>query len=147
MPLTWDVRDIADHERVTSAPWDADRWHPVTDSLVWLALECGFGSITEKNEAEIAARIWMAQSAHGPYQYVGGKPVMLTLEDVRMHRGFRCNVADMTKAQFLNKHWRVMLSSAPHKRGPSAWQMVLDHHRDTLGVSNIGSCAEAETMV
>jgi hypothetical protein len=147
MPLTWDVRDIADHERVTSAPWDSNKWHPVTDSLVWLSLNCGFSSITEKNVEEAAARIWLAQSLLGAFQTVGGRSVLLTLDDVRMHRGFRSNVSDLTWPQFMKKYREALLSQRPFARGPSAWQRVADHHHDTLGVSNVGSCMEAEIMV
>lgn len=104
MALTWDVREVANYQYVTTSPATRNKtdkeWHPVAHAIIMASMVCGYGHITEKNYKKIARRL-------AQYQMLGallGSQVMpkiyITEEDVRQLIGLRLNVADMSEAKW-----------------------------------------------
>lgn len=145
MPLVWDVGAVKDWKHVTTAPWTRDaeeqEWHPITQSLIWSAMSCGWSEITEKNAEEIATRIRIEAEVLGPYySFAGGEPCIPTLADVRMHIGMRVNATPKTRAQWFAGVWRRALEE-PSCLGPSMYERFEQQEQDRRGMSNIGSVA------
>lgn len=101
MPLTWDVSKVKDAERVTSMTVDGEeRWHPVTETLVFMSLFIGMPTITEGNAAEFYTRTRMYETVFGPSLIKDGEFAMLTWEHVQSHIGLRTNATPKTRAKF-----------------------------------------------
>ena len=146
MPLVWDVGAVKDWQHVTTAPWTRDaeeqEWHPVTQSLLWSALSCGWSEITEKNAEEIATRIRIEGELFGPYySFAGGEPCIPTLADVRMHIGMRVNATPKTRAQWFRGVWHRACADLKGQRHLSMYERFEQQEQDRRGVSNIGSVA------
>lgn len=105
MSLDFSVRDVADHETVTTHPHPdpitgQTRWHPVTETLVWWSIPCGTPEITAKNFEEVWRRVKIWQEAtEAPIQSSDG-PIYLTRADVHAHVGLRTNATSRTPAEF-----------------------------------------------
>lgn len=118
MALTWSVKDVKDHEEVTTIiatqdwPMDGTKkgdrlWNPVTTALIWHSLNTGIGRITEANAAEVYARIAFVEKLYGPSLVNGeGEPKPITVEDVQRHIGLSTNASykDESRASFLKRH-------------------------------------------
>lgn len=117
MALTWSVKDVANHEEVTTiiatVDWPADGtkkgdklWNPVTTSLIWHSLNTGIGRITEANAAEVYARIAFVEGLYGTSlrNEDGDRPI--TPEDVVLHIGLSTNASfkDESRSSFLKRH-------------------------------------------
>ena len=104
MSLNWQVNQIENNEIVTTrpkaSPDEKDRWHPVTEALVWYSLICGFNQITEKNFDDVWGRIRCFEMI-APMMSDGER---LAEEDVRRHIGLTTNASPKTPAQFA-KHF------------------------------------------
>lgn len=103
MSLDFNVSAIADYANVTTAPTHEgmpERWHPVTDGLVWASIACGYCEITEKNLDEVWERVRMWQKVIGAFQSGNQGDVPTTKEDVRRHIGLRTNASRKTKKEF-----------------------------------------------
>lgn len=122
MPLTWDVTEIKDYETVTTHPNKPDEWHPVTQALIWLALACDFGSITEKNWQEVYIRIHMQENANGPMR----TETYITPDDVRRHIGLRTNVSTTTMNQY-----RIKLAKFLEREAQHALRQFLEKETDS----------------
>lgn len=114
MPLTWDVSTIKNQDFLTTHPADrakraADpsakvRWNPITETLVWHSMICGFGRIAESNWQEVYQRIHFYEQAVGAlvaHHETG--PRYITPQDVFDHIGLRTNASTLTKAKFASK--------------------------------------------
>lgn len=111
MALTWDVTNIVDHERVTTAPFTREgrkQWHPATEALVWLSVHCGYSRITEENINEIADRIRVWETYIGATMMSSGGDLRVSLEDIRDHVGLTTNASTLTKQQFWSKVRKIM---------------------------------------
>lgn len=117
MPLTWDVTNIKDHERVTTDPNDATKWNPVTFTLVQVAMIVDLGTVDADNIDE-----WMYRLA---YLHVTGRGSHLietkkkgrkttvtertfTRAELEAHIGLRMNVSTMSRKQWLGKQQRIL---------------------------------------
>ena len=107
MALTWDVRDIVNHHDVTTEPKirddDSDRWHSVTEALVWYSMICGFNKITADNIDEVFERICMWEVAHGPMLANDEGDIRLSRVDLKRHVGLHTNASTLKKAEFEKK--------------------------------------------
>jgi hypothetical protein len=117
LALTWDTADILDYEEVCFiiAPADND-WHgvkkgdrmlnPVTNALIFHALNTGIGTITAANAAEVYARIHLVEALYGAslMNSEGERPI--TADDVLKHVGLKTNASfkEETRTSFLKRH-------------------------------------------
>jgi hypothetical protein len=122
-------------EKLTTNPEDLgkkeQRWHPVTDSLIWLSMLCGFNEITEKNADMIAKRIAAYQNAFGPYlkgnkEILGDEPLFINILDVRAHIGLRTNASSKTDAKFKSWLGDTLMREANNSRHLKAEESVAD---------------------
>lgn len=114
MSLNWDVSNVVNHEVVTTHPDDRSkpegedkRWHPTTESLVWLAMICGFTRITEKNWQDCFHRIRFYERATGPMRASVNGPIYITAKDVFAHIGLATNCSSKAQANFLKHAFEV----------------------------------------
>jgi hypothetical protein len=104
MPLTWDITQCADLDKIKSdAEWG------ITNTLILMTMNIGIGRITEKNAAEVYARLMFLDRIYGPAMYGTDedgktKDVSFTPQMVRDRIGLRCNVPDETWASFQRRH-------------------------------------------
>lgn len=118
MSLNWDVRKIKNYNVVTTHPDDrakleADpnaevRWHPLTETLVWLCMAVGENSIDYKNWKRFYRRVYCYERVSGSMRrfYDKNKKVVdtyVTAQDVYDHIGLHTNVSQITDAQFAKK--------------------------------------------
>ena len=103
MALSWDITEVKDYKTVTTHPTDSNKWHPVTESLVWASLAVGINHITEKNVHDFYVRVNMYEKLFGAYLWnvEKGSHQLFTLEDIQSHIGMRTNISNKTKSQFL----------------------------------------------
>lgn len=120
MSLNFNVAKIKNHRFLTTHPDDHKklnkdgsfkkgvstlRWAPITDSLVWLSLGCGFNEITEANWKQVFTRISIHEATFGTMKRRVGKDGHLedwpiTPKDVFDHIGLTTNASKLTDAQF-----------------------------------------------
>jgi addiction module HigA family antidote len=104
LALNFDVSAIANHAEVTTDPVDKNKWHPVTDKLIWMTMTVDVGELTEKTVDEFYWRMRLLQLFDGPnFQFVDGTDVYLTMEDLRDHIGLRTNVITIDRKKWLAK--------------------------------------------
>lgn len=111
MALTWDVTHIKDHEVLTTLHTESgDKWHPLTETLVWLTMFTSIGSeIDAENIEEFIGRVRLYERLFGPMMtaydvdtdYWSPKP--LTEEQIRSHLGLRTNVSYETRETWLSR--------------------------------------------
>jgi len=145
MSLDFDTSKIANREEVTTSPFDKNKWHPVTNALIWATMAVEMGEITEANAEEFARRLSLWQTVNGAWlEYNDGEAVYLTLEDVKLHIGLKTNVFPMMKPkQFAEKLVKLMEDRAKavkNRDGLSAHKLTL--YRAFPEVENIGSVKE-----
>ena len=104
MALTWDVKKIKNSGVVTTDPNDPNKWHPVTETLVWYCLFVGMPAITEKNRDEFYTRVRVWESVNGPQLQSmgenGPEPKPITLDNVIEHVGLETNVTRKSLSTF-----------------------------------------------
>lgn len=106
MALTWSVAAVKNYEHVTTSPQTRgkpqkeQKWHPVTNQLIWFSMSCGWNEITEKNWEKIAERIAIMQHITGPALAAQDGDIFITDEDVKMHIGLSTNATKMTEEKF-----------------------------------------------
>jgi hypothetical protein len=107
MSLSWNVENIKDYETVC---WigekgaDDRRINPVTETLIFMTIGVGLGSITENNVGEFAARFRVMEKVQGPFLVKsGGKDWYLSDEDFIAHIGLYCNVTNETRSQWARR--------------------------------------------
>lgn len=131
MPLTWNVTNINQHEIITSMPGDRGKWHPVTESLVFFSMICGFNEISWENVYEVWRRIAIWQRVSGPLLGNDEGDIYLQFADVEDHVGLTTNASTMTKRQFDAKVRRYLNDEAkPSHSKASARTIIADRiHR------------------
>lgn len=108
MSLDFDVSKIKNYKHVTTSPdtrgLKTQKWHPVTDALIWGAMLCGYRSITKDNAQKIATRIAQFQHVTGARLSAQSFPqIYITLEDVEKHIGLSTNASELNDAQWAKK--------------------------------------------
>lgn len=124
MALTWSVKNVANHDEVTTwIPSEDDPngrfkagdrlWNPVTEALVWASLSTGIGTITEANAAEVYARIHLVEKLFGAMLIraevdgvrPSGEAAFITADEVISHIGLSTNASfkDETRPRFLKR--------------------------------------------
>jgi hypothetical protein len=105
--LTWSVENIKDYETVC---WIGEkgseerRINPVTETLVFMTIGVGLGSITDENVGEFAARFRIMEKVQGPFLVKGGgKDWYLSDEDFIAHIGLYTNVSNETRPQWASR--------------------------------------------
>lgn len=110
MALTWDLTDIENYEELL-VPYEGEdakegdkTLDGITNTLIWLSISTGIGTITEKNWTEVYARVKFLER-DGALMNRGGEPVYFTTADVRRRIGLKTNASfkDETRAAFLKK--------------------------------------------
>jgi hypothetical protein len=106
MSLNWDLTKIKNSEEVC---WEknedgTDKLNPVTESLIWLTMGIGMGSITEDNQSDFYCRVAMYEKLFGTMlsYWKDSKKVSvpITPEDIHNHIGLTTNVSKDTDASF-----------------------------------------------
>ena len=92
MSLDWNLTKIENREEVC---WEKDengndKLNPVTESLIWLTMGIGMGSITEENEFAFYSRIADTKRVEVP----------ITPADIHQHIGLTTNVSKESDASF-----------------------------------------------
>lgn len=102
MSLNFDFSKIANFETLTKHPADPDRYHPVTDKLIWHCLSVSLRSITEANAEEFYWRVRLLQRLDGPeLQWNDDVSAFITLQDIRDHIGLSTNVTELKRDKWL----------------------------------------------
>jgi len=106
MSLDWNLTKINNNLEVC---WEknedgTDRLNPVTESLIWLTMGIGMGSITEDNQSDFYCRVAMYEKLFGTMlsYWKDSKTVSvpITPEDINNHIGLTTNVSKDTDAAF-----------------------------------------------
>ena len=106
MSLDWNLTKINNNLEVC---WEknedgTDRLNPVTESLIWLTMGIGMGSITEDNQSDFYCRVAMYEKLFGTMlsYWKDSKKVSvpITPEDINNHIGLSTNVSKDTDAAF-----------------------------------------------
>ena len=106
MSLDWNLTKINNNTEVC---WEknedgTDKLNPVTESLIWLTMGIGMGSITEDNESDFYCRIAVYEKLFGTMlsYWKDSKKVSvpITPEDIHNHIGLTTNVSKDTDAAF-----------------------------------------------
>lgn len=117
MALNWDTSGVENYEEVCWLIADFDHpttgisvgdriLNPVTNALIWHALNTGIGTITEANAAEVYARIHFVETVYGESLWTADGPKAITPEDVLAQIGLYTNASfrDESRASFLKRH-------------------------------------------
>lgn len=106
MSLDWNLTKINNNTEVC---WEknedgTDKLNPVTESLIWLTMGIGMGSITEDNQSDFYCRVAMYEKLFGTMlsYWKDSKKVSvpITPEDIHNHIGLTTNVSKDTDASF-----------------------------------------------
>ena len=106
MSLDWNLTKISNNTEVC---WEknedgTDKLNPVTESLIWLTMGIGMGSITEENQSDFYCRVAMYEKLFGTMlsYWKDSKKVSvpITPEDIHNHVGLTTNVSKDTDASF-----------------------------------------------
>jgi hypothetical protein len=106
MSLDWNLTKISNNTEVC---WEknedgTDKLNPVTESLIWLTMGIGMGSITEDNQSDFYCRVVMYEKLFGTMlsYWKDSKKVSvpITPEDIHNHVGLTTNVSKGTDASF-----------------------------------------------
>jgi hypothetical protein len=106
MSLDWNLTKISNNTEVC---WEknedgTDKLNPVTESLIWLTMGIGMGSITEDNQSDFYCRVAMYEKLFGTMlsYWKDSKKVSvpITPEDIHNHIGLTTNVSKDTDASF-----------------------------------------------
>lgn len=85
-------------------PEDQQKWHPVTDTLIWMALAVDLGKITEDNVDEWCFRVGLINRITGRPNLSGGLgDYTLTRKDIENHIGMRTNVTTRSRSAWLTR--------------------------------------------
>lgn len=114
MALHWNVEDVKDEVVYTTSPWDKDKWHPITETIVWALLGVDIGTITKDNVDEIWWRHSLLNALHGnqPDLVSQTMKAFVVKQDFINHIGLSTNVSTVTS----RKKW---LSGLANRTMPS----------------------------
>lgn len=152
MSLNFDLTEVQKRlgdrwEEVTTYPDDIgkekQRWHPVTDSLIWKTMAVDLGIIKEDNIDEWVWRLQFLQALDGAEFSDGeGNEAYITRQDVEDHIGLRTNVINKTRKQFLEKLAHQSFRIKTKKQEKTARELVneniAEHHRKAAEAKSDG---------
>lgn len=96
--------EVTTSPETRNAPEGQQRWHPVTDALIWMTMVVDMNEITEKNVDEWSFRIGIMQKVRGTPEFAGGiGSFFITRKDLTDHIGLRTNVGNKSRSRFLAK--------------------------------------------
>ena len=111
---------------VTTSPQtrgaESEKWHPITDRLIWKTLDIGMGSITEENVDEFWFRLRLIQQLDGPdLEYGDGKSYWITKQDVLNHIGMKTNASNESRAAWVKRTMEreFIVANQPHSAHPN----------------------------
>ena len=109
MALNFDVSNIADYQNITTSPFNENKWHPVTEYLVFALMGIGVNEIKVGNVDEVFRRVAIHQKLHGPAleYYIPPTTIYVTLQDIKNHIGLRTNVSTLTAAEFNKRSFKI----------------------------------------
>ena len=113
MSLNWDVSKVKNNEEICFVKKEDGQYlSPVTESLVWLTLGTGIGSITEANAHEFYVRMKMYWGIND----YSAKEKKVKWEDIVAHIGLSTNVfPKVSNAKFMSKEVKYAKRSNPLK--------------------------------
>lgn len=85
-------------------PEGEQKWHPITDALIWLSLAVDLGHIDEKNVDEWCFRIGLLHTLSGPRSgdvTFNARSFRINRNDIVNHVGLTTNVATRSRAAWL----------------------------------------------
>lgn len=112
MALTWDVSEVDESVRLGPRFENGEEYEGLsvlTETLIFATMMLGIGRFTEKNAAEVYARLSVYEALHGTLVSTmtddGPKPRPITVQDVLDHIGLRTNAAfeDETRARWMKR--------------------------------------------
>ena len=109
MALNFNVSNVKDFQTITTSPFDENKWHPVTEYLVYGLMSIGMSEINAKNADEVFRRIAINQKLYGPALQYHQPPTLiyLTLQDIKNHIGMNANVRNVTSAEFNKRTFKI----------------------------------------
>ena len=109
MALNFSVSNVTDYPTITTSPFDENKWHPVTEYLVYGLMSIGMSEINAKNADEVFRRIAIHQKLYGPALQYHKPPtsIYLTIQDIKNHIGMNANVRNVTAAEFNKRVFKI----------------------------------------
>lgn len=96
MALNWNIEKCDNYKELTEEP----EWS-FTNSLIYGSMFVGIPEITKDNYKEFYARYHLMEALNGTFLMEdGGKPLFLTLEQVKRRIGLSTNASRYTRKQF-----------------------------------------------
>lgn len=112
MPVVWDATKVEKWDEVDPV---------LKNSIDFMLMEAGFGTITEDNVREVFDRISFAEKVHGAYRVQWDEEksqstdFYLTPDEIRMLIGYNVNVPKMPIATFRANLWKRHVESNNYK--------------------------------
>lgn len=98
----WD--EVTTSPETRDLPEGQQKWHPVTDTLIWMSMAVDLGKITEANVDEWCFRIGLINRITGKPNLRGSLGVYtLTRKDIENHIGMTTNVTTKTRSSWLTR--------------------------------------------
>lgn len=101
------------YEEITTSPEtrhlpeDQQKWHPVTDTLIWMSMAVDLRNITEANVDEWCFRVGLINRITGSANLVGQLGAyFLTRKDIENHIGMFTNVTTHSRVEWLKRIFR-----------------------------------------
>lgn len=109
MALNFDVSNIKDYPTITTSPFDENKWHPITEYLVYGLMGIGVSEIKAGNVDEVFRRVAIHQKLYGAAleYHIPPTKIYLTIQDIKNHIGLRVNVSNMTAAEFNKRVFKI----------------------------------------
>lgn len=104
----WD--EITTSPDTLGAPEGEQRWHAVTDFLIWASLEVDLGDVTEKNVDEWCFRLGLLRLTTENFEGDVRRDIgdfKLNRNDIVNHIGMRTNVTTKTRANWLARIFKT----------------------------------------
>jgi len=104
-------------------PEGKQKWHTVTNTLIWGTMSVGLGKITAENIDEWSFRLALIQKLFGTdIQFGDGRKVQLTRQDVVNHIGLRTNVSEEKRKAWIvrivdGNSYQIKLASGEPQEG------------------------------
>ncbi len=108
MSLDFNLREIPNHREMC---WNGDNLAPITHNLVWATIGVGLGAITEKNLPEWLFRLEFLNR-------IGCDLGNLDKPALEAHIGLSCNVIDESRAKFIKRHIKGVVSDIEWAQRP-----------------------------
>jgi hypothetical protein len=114
MSLDFDVSKIKNHQEVTTAYNEdgSERWHPITEALIWHTMAIGIGQITDANVSEFYSRSRLYSKLFGdPIQFYNEETEKyetrpFTATEIHNHIGLSTNVSYEAPTKWRNRLWK-----------------------------------------